>query len=129
MPSEPEINLSRRERQIMDIVYRRGRAFVWEVHQDIPNPPSYSAVRAMMRILEEKGYLRHEKAGNKYVYSSTQSRRDAGLSAARRFMRTFSEGSMAQAVAALLNASEAKPTNDELDRVTAMIEQIRKEGR
>ncbi|KKK86597.1 hypothetical protein LCGC14_2761630 [marine sediment metagenome] len=75
--------LSRRERQIMDIIYRRGRAFVWEVHQDIPNPPSYSAVRAMMRILEEKGYLRHEKAGNKYVYSSTQSRRDAGLSAAK----------------------------------------------
>ena len=129
MPSGSEIHLSRRERQIMDIVYRRGRAFVSDVHQDIPNRPSYSAVRTMMRILEAKGYLRHEKSGNKYVYSPTQSRRRAGRSAAKRFLKTFSDGSMAQAVAALLNASETKPTGDELDRVTAMIEKIRKEGR
>jgi len=124
-----EDHLSRRERQIMDIIYARKRASVAEVHQSMPAPPSYSSVRALMRILEEKGHLKHKAEGNRYVYLPTRSREAASKSAVRRLLRTFFDGSTERAVAALLAASDAKPTHEELDRLTRLIEKARKEGR
>ncbi len=125
MINEPEMNLSRRERQIMDILYRRGRACVAEVRAELSNRPSDSAVRAMLRILKDKGHLRREKAGGRNVYLPTQPRRRASLSAARRLLQTFFDGSTSQAVATLLNASETQPSEEELDRIAELIEQAR----
>ena len=122
-------HLSRRERQIMDIIYRRGHASVSEVLGDMEDPPSYSAVRALMRILEEKGHLKHRKEGNKYIYLPTRSRREASNSATRRLLETFFDGSTAKAVAALLEVSDLQPGDKELDRLAEMIEKARKEGR
>jgi len=129
MPAKPEIYLSRRERQIMDIVYARGKATVAEIHDAIPDRPSYSAVRALMRILEEKGHLRHKRVRNRYVYLPTRSRRDASRSAVRRLLETFFDGSTEQAVAALLEVSETPPSDKELDRLATLIEEARREGR
>jgi predicted transcriptional regulator len=124
-----ESPLSRRERQIMDIVYACGRVRVAQVHQAIADPPSYSAVRAIMRILEEKGHLKHEAIGNRYVYLPTRSRRQASRSAIRRLVATFFGGSTEHAVAALLQSSDSKLTNPELDRLGELIRKARREGR
>jgi BlaI family transcriptional regulator, penicillinase repressor len=129
MASKSELQLSRRERQIMDIIYERGQASVTDVHQAMPDRPSYSAVRALMRILEEKGHLKHRVEGIKYVYLPTRSHADAGKSAARRLVDTFFDGSIERAVAALIQASQTKLAPDELDRLTKLIRQARKEGR
>src|SRR3954471_349842 len=94
--------LSRRERQIMDVVYRRGPATAAEVLEGLPDPPSYSAVRAMLRVLEEKGHLRHEEKGPRYVYLPTVPREEARQSALSQLVQTFFDGSTEQAVAALL---------------------------
>jgi predicted transcriptional regulator len=119
--------LSRRERQIMDVIYRRGRATAAEVLQDIADPPSYSAVRALLRLLEEKGHVHHEQDGPRYVYLPTVNRERARRSALTHVVRTFFDGSATDAVAALLD-NEAVD-HAELDRLSALIEQARKEGR
>lgn len=120
--------LSRRERQIMDIIYRLGKATAAEVMDRLPDPPSYSAVRAMLRILEEKGHLFHEQVGPRYIYKATVSRDRAKKSALKRVLDTFFEGSTTQAVAALLDMSDDLSNND-LDRLTHIIDDAKAEGR
>jgi predicted transcriptional regulator len=129
MTKNPHAHLSRRERQIMDVIYRQGRATAAEVMEDMPNPPSYSAVRAMLRLLEEKGYLRHEQDGPRYIFLPTLSRERARQSAMRQLLHTFFDNSTEQAVAALLDLSRTKLSDDELDRLSQLIEEARKEGR
>jgi len=123
----PAPKLSRRERQIMDILYRRGKASAAEVLEVMEDPPSYSAVRAMLRILEEKGHVRHENVELKYVYSPTVPREKAKRSAVKHLLDTFFGGSPEQAMAALLDSRHLTP--EELERMSRMIEQARKEGR
>jgi predicted transcriptional regulator len=126
--AESASGLSRRERQIMDVIYRRGRATAAEVLEDIPDPPSYSAVRAMLRLLEEKGHVRHEQDGPRYVFLPIVNRDRARKSALTHVVRTFFDGSATEAVAALLNDG-GKLSGAELDRLSAMIELAREEGR
>jgi predicted transcriptional regulator len=125
MPVEAEVTLSRRERQIMDVIYRRGRASVSEVLGDLPDPPSYSAVRALMRILEEKGHLQHEQEKAKYIYKPTRTRRAAAKLALRRLVLTFFDGSPEKAVAALLAACESELTSAELAGIKKLVDQAR----
>src|SRR5438477_12804360 len=122
-------SLSRRERQIIDAIYRRGQATAAEVLEDLPDPPSYSAVRAMLRVLEEKGHLRHEQQGPRYMFLPTVPREKARRSALRRLVPTFFDGSTEQTVAALLDLSASRLTDAELDRLSQLIDQARKEGR
>ena len=122
-------HLSRRERQIMDAVYQLGQATAAEVLDMIPEPPGYSAVRAMLRLLEEKGYLRHKQDGPRYLYLPTVTRDRARRSALKQVLQTFFDGSTEQAVAALLDLSRAKLSEEELDRLSRMIDEARKEGR
>ena len=122
-------DLSRRERQIMDIIYSRGRASAAEVRDAMPDAPGYSAVRAMLRILEEKGYLRHDRQGPRYVFWPTLPREEASQSALRRLLQTFFDGSVEQAVAAMLDASESELSDEELARLERLIAEARKEGR
>ncbi len=122
-------DVSRRERQILEILYRRGRSTAAEVLAEMPNAPSYSAVRAMLRTLEEKGHVRHEEQGPRYVYVPTVPVEAAKRSAARHLVETFFEGSMEQAVAALLDSTAGKLSDGELDRLAALIERARQEGR
>ena len=129
MAKNPYVNLSRRERQIMDIIYQRGQATAAEVMENLPDPPGYSAVRAMLRLLEEKGYLRHEQDGPRYVFKPTISRDKVKQSAMKQMLETFFNDSTEQAVAALLDMSRSKLSADELDRLSNLIEQARKEGR
>jgi predicted transcriptional regulator len=129
MGNNPHTNLSRRERQIMDVVYRAGQATAAEVMENMPDPPGYSAVRAMLRLLEEKGYLRHEQDGLRYVYKPTLSRDKARQSALKQLVQTFFDDSTEQAMAALLDMSRRKMSDEELDRLSLMIEKARKEGR
>ena len=119
--------LSRRERQIMDVIYQRGRATAGEVLEQLPDPPGYSAVRAMLRVLEDKGHLRHEQDGPRYVYLPTVNRERASRSALRHLVQTFFDGSTEQVVAALLEGSDAKLSDDELDRLSRLIEQAKQE--
>jgi predicted transcriptional regulator len=125
----PERGLSRREREIMDVIYRRAQATAAEVLEDLPDPPSYSAVRAMLRILEEKGHLRHDQRGARYVFLPTVPRERARRSALGKLVHTFFDGSTEQAVAALLDLSSGKLSDAELDRLARLIDQARKEGR
>jgi predicted transcriptional regulator len=120
--------MSRRERQIMDAIYRRGRATAAEVLADLPDPPSYSAVRAMLRLLEEKGHLRHEQDGPRYVFLPVVHRDRAQRSALTHVVRTFFNGSATDAVAALLDEG-GKLSQAELDRLAEMIDRAREEGR
>ncbi|HXK03367.1 MAG TPA: BlaI/MecI/CopY family transcriptional regulator [Verrucomicrobiae bacterium] len=121
-------NLSRRERQIMDILYRFGRASAQEILDAMPDPPTYSAVRAKLRVLEEKGHVRHQEEGLRYVYVPVVAREAARKSALRHMVSTFFEGSVQDTVAALLDLSAANLKSDELDRIARLIEQARKEG-
>jgi predicted transcriptional regulator len=121
--------LSRRERQIMDIIYKLGQATAAEVLENMPDPPSYSAVRAMLRLLEEKGCLRHDTDGPRYVFVPTLNREKARKSALQQMLHTFFDGSTEEAVATLLNMSRARLSQDELDRLSQMIEEARKRGR
>jgi predicted transcriptional regulator len=121
--------LSRRERQIMDIVYARGEATAAAVHAELPDPPSYSSVRALLAILIEKGHLKHRSEQGRYIYAPTRRRSQAGRSALRRVLDTFFEGSLEKAVAALLQGSDANLSREELARLGQLIEQARKEGR
>ena len=121
--------LSRRERQIMDVVYRLGKASVTDVLERLPDPPSYSAVRALMRILEEKGHLSHEQDGPRYVYLPTVPRDAAQATALTHLVRTFFGGSAEAAVAALLELPENGLSGGELDRLSRLIEEARTQGR
>ena len=121
-------DLSRRERQILDILYQRGQATAAEVQSALPEPPSYSAVRALLRILEEKGHVRHEQDGPRYVYLPTVPRDNAQRSAMRHLLQTFFDGSAEQAISALLDDSSAKLSSAELDRLARMIDTARKTG-
>jgi predicted transcriptional regulator len=121
--------LSRRERQIMDIVYSRGQATANEVMENLSDPPSYSAVRALLRVLEEKGHLRHALDGQRYVYSPTVARERVQRSALRRVLQTFFDNSAEEAVAALLDITQERLSDDELERMEKLIKQTRREGR
>ena len=123
MEAQTRSELSRRERQIMDIVYRRGKATAADVLDDISDPPTYSAVRAALRLLEEKGLLNHEMDGKRYVYLPTTPRTQARTTALRHLLRTFFNGSPEQVVNALIEDSQPSPA--ELDRLAKLIEQAR----
>jgi BlaI family penicillinase repressor len=120
--------LSRRERQIMDILYQRGRASAVEILEALPDPPTYSAVRAKLRVLEEKGHVRHEEESLHYVYLPTLPRDTARRSAMSHMVATFFEGSVEQAVAALLDLSETRLSTEDLDRISNLIEEAKKSG-
>lgn len=127
MARPPAHDLSRRERQIMDVIYQRGQATAVDVAAAIPDPPSYSAVRALLRILEEKGYLRHEQQGQRYVFLPTVRRANARRAALKGLVQTFFDGSVEDTVAALLGQQKLAP--EELERLAALIDEARKEGR
>jgi BlaI family penicillinase repressor len=126
---EKQQGLSRRERQIMDILYRSGQASASDVLNAMPDPPSYSAVRAMLRVLEEKGHVKHREEGLKYVFTPVVAREKAKRSAVKHVMETFFNGSAEQIVAALLDVSSTRLTRGELDRMAEMIEKAKKEGK
>jgi predicted transcriptional regulator len=129
MPKEANAQLSRREREIMDVIYRAGRATAAEVLERLSDPPGYSAVRALLRVLEEKGHLRHEQDGPRYVFLPTVPLERARQSALRQLLHTFFDGSTEQAVAALLDLSSTRLSEAELDRLGRLIADARKEGR
>jgi predicted transcriptional regulator len=128
MAEELLTGLSRRERQIMDFLYQSGRATAAEVQARLPDPPGYSAVRAMLRVLEEKGHVRHEQDGPRYVYVPRVARARAKRSALRHVVRTFFDGSTEKVVAALLDARGSEASDAELDRLARLIEKARKQG-
>jgi len=119
--------LSRRERQIMEIVYELGRATAVEVRERMPDPPSYSAVRAMLRILEDKGHIIHEQDGPRYIFLPTVPREEASETALRRLVRTFFGGSPEGAMAALLDLDGDRLDEDALQRLAEMIDEARRE--
>ena len=121
-------SLSRRERQIMDILYRLGRASAADVMAELPGEPSYSTVRTQLRILEGKGHVHHEEDGVRYVYAAAVPRHSARRSALRHLVDTFFDGSSEKVVSALLGGEAARLTSDELDRLAAMIQKARKGG-
>ncbi len=121
--------LSRRERQIMEILYQRGKASASEVREAMAAPPSYSAVRALLRILEEKGHVRHVAEGLKYVYVPVVARDKAKRNAVKHLLDTFFDSVPEQLVAALLDVSSRRLTPEELDRMAALIESAKKEGK
>jgi BlaI family transcriptional regulator, penicillinase repressor len=120
--------LTRRERQIVDILYRRGRATAAEVMEELPGDPSYSTVRTQLRVLEDKGHVRHEEEGLRYVYIPAVSRHAVRKPALKHLVDTFFDGSVEQAVAALLGAGGTRLTDEELDRIAELIARARKEG-
>jgi BlaI family penicillinase repressor len=128
MPKQPHVTLSRRERQIMDILYQRGKATAAEIHEALPDAPTYSAVRAKLRVLEEKGHIRHQAQDLRYVFLATLPREKAKQSALRHLLDTFFEGSAEQAVAALLDSSSTQLSNEELDRLSKLIEDAKSAG-
>jgi predicted transcriptional regulator len=129
MPHAPHAALSRRERQIMDILYRRGRATANEVMAELSGEPNYSTVRTQLRVLESKGHVRHEEEGLRYVYMPTLPRHAVRHSALRHLMDTFFEGSAEKMLSTLLGSDGGKLTDDELERLAQLIERARKGGR
>ena len=124
-----EHGLSRRERQIMDVVYALGEATAVQVLHELADPPSKTAVRTLLRILEEKGHLKHIERGREYVYQPKEPRLRAGRSAFQRVLRTFFDGSLEKAVAAHLADSAADLSPDELKRLAELVNQARKKGK
>ena len=120
--------LTRRERQIVDILYRRGRATAGEVMEELPGQPSYSTVRTQLRVLEEKGHVRHEEQGLRYVYMPAVPRGAARKSALRHLIDTFFDGSAEQVVGALLGGAGARLTDEELERIAELVARARKDG-
>jgi BlaI family transcriptional regulator, penicillinase repressor len=120
--------LTRRERQIMDILYRRSRATAAEVLEELPGQTSYSTVRTQLRVLEEKGHVRHEEEGLRYVYLPAVPRHAARKSALRHLVDTFFDGSTEKAVAALLGGEGSRLSDEELARITDLVAKARKEG-
>lgn len=120
--------LSRRERQIMDILFRRGRSTAADVMADLPDDPSYSTVRTQLRVLEQKGHVRHEEDGLRFVYTPVVARHAARKSALRHVIETFFDGSPEKAVAALLGGEATKLSDEQLDRITDLLAKARKDG-
>jgi predicted transcriptional regulator len=125
MPPDPPLNLSRRERQIMDVVYRLQRATAAEVTAQLPDPPTYTTVRGLLRVLEAKGHLRHEQDGPRYVYLPALPRDDAGTSMLAHLVRTFFDGSPARAMAALIGSDADAPSDAELERLSRVVDEAR----
>jgi predicted transcriptional regulator len=121
MKRDGHLNLSRRERQIMDVLFQRGSAAGSEIHEALPDPPSYSAVRAALSVLEKKGHIRHELQGLRYVWTPRVPRESARRMALRHLVKTFFEGSVEQTVAALLDEASVKLEQHDLDRLREMI--------
>ena len=121
-------SLTRRERQIMDVLYRRGRATAAEVMADLTGEPNYSTVRTQLRVLEDKGHVRHDEEGGRYVYAPAVPRHAARKSALKHLVETFFDGSAEQVVAAVLGGEASRLSDEELDRVSAMIDKARKDG-
>ncbi|HEY8904029.1 MAG TPA: BlaI/MecI/CopY family transcriptional regulator [Chthoniobacterales bacterium] len=121
--------LTRRERQVMDIVLAAGEASAAEIHQRLPEPPSYSAVRALLRVMEEKGHLVHVSEGPRYVYKPAISPKKARASVLQQLLDTLFEGSREELVAALLDSGDLKADKQELDRLAKLIEEARQQGR
>ena len=128
MNTKPEI-LSRREREMMNIIFRSGKATAGDVMDQLADPPSYSAVRATLRVLEQKGHLKHQHDGTRYVYMPTVNRDKARISALDQLLTTFFDGSAASVVAALLEKSAGGLSPAELDHLSLLIDEARKEGR
>jgi BlaI family transcriptional regulator, penicillinase repressor len=122
-------NLSRRERQIMDVIYELQEATVSQVLERLPRPPSYSAVRALLRVLEQKGHLTHRQDGPRYIYAPTWPKERARRSALKDLLQTFFDGSTEEAVAALLNISEDSLSAEDYRRLLELVRKARKEGR
>lgn len=121
--------LTRREREIMDIVYRLGRVSAQDVLDNLAEPPSYSAVRALLRLLEERGHLQHSLQGARYMYAPKVAKRDARRKALQHVVTTFFGGSVGEAMVALVDSSRNKLTAEELDRLALLVEQARQEGK
>ena len=127
--SEKSTELSKRERQIMDFLYQAGRATAAEVLEALPDPPGYSSVRATLRILEQKGHVRHEEDGRAYVFMPVIRKDAARKRALAHLVRTFFDNSAEQAVAALVDLAGPKASAAELDRIARIIDDAKKEGR
>jgi BlaI family transcriptional regulator, penicillinase repressor len=123
------LHLSKRERQIMEALYRRGEASAADLHDDLPDPPSRTAVRTFLRILEDKGHLTHRKSGREFIYRPTRARQQVARSALRKLLSTFFSGSLEEAVAAYMADPSTNLSTDELDRLRALIEEARLKGR
>jgi len=128
MAKSTHVTLSRRERQIMDVLYRRGRATAAEVMEDVSGEPNYSTVRTQLRVLEEKGHVRHEEQGLRYVYMPAVPRRAARKSALKHLMDTFFDGSAEQVVAAVLGGEAARLSDDDLKRIAELVAKARKDS-
>ena len=128
MPKPAQLSLARRERQIMDALYRRGRATAAEVMHDLPGEPSYSTVRTQLRVLEEKGHVTHAEDGPRYVYAPAVPRNAARRSALRHLVDTFFDGSAENLVAAILGNEASKLSDEELDRIAGLVDSARREG-
>lgn len=128
MTTPTHLLLTRRERQIMDILYRRSRATAADVMKDLSGDPNYSTVRTQLRVLEEKGHVRHEEEGLRYVYMPAVSRQAARKSALKHLVNTFFEGSSEQVVAAVLGGEATSLSDDDLDRIADLVARARKGG-
>ena len=128
MPENPLSELGRRERQIMDVLIRRGRASASDVLADLPDPPSYSSVRSMLRLLEEKGFVVHEWEGPRYIYLPAEHPERIQRTAVRHLLDTFFTNSMEGAVAAMLGAGDRPPTDEDLKRLARLIDRARRNG-
>ena len=129
MPRKRDMpELARRERQIMDVIFKLGEATVGEVLERLPDPPSYSSVRTIIRKIEAKGLLTHRQDGKRYVYRARQSRETASRTALQKLMDVFFSGSAPDTVAAIMDVSAKTLDPDDLDRISKIIEQARKEG-
>jgi predicted transcriptional regulator len=126
--SATHTTLSRRERQIMDVLYRRGRATAAEVMAELPGEPNYSTVRTQLRVLEDKGHVRHEEEGLRYVYAPAVPRHAARKSALKHLVDTFFDGSAEQVVAAVLGGEASRLSDEDLERISELIEKARKDG-
>jgi predicted transcriptional regulator len=126
--SSTHTTLTRRERQIMDVLYRRTRATAADVMAELPGEPNYSTVRTQLRVLEDKGHVRHEEEGGRYVYAPAVPRHAARKSALKHLVETFFDGSAEQVVAAVLGGEASRLSDEELDRVSALIDKARKDG-
>ncbi len=129
MPKSLHSTLTRRERQIMDVLYRRGHATASEVMEDLPGEPNSSTVRTQLRVLEEKGHVRHEEQSLRYVYFPTVPRSAVRQSALKHLIDTFYDGSTGKVVAALLGVEGSRLTPEELDHIAGLVEKARKESR
>ena len=126
--SSPHATLTRRERQIMDVLYRLGRATAAEVMAALPGDPNYSTVRTQLRVLEDKGHVRHEEEGLRYVYAPAVPRHAARKSALKHLVETFFDGSAEQVVAAVLGGEASRLSDEDLERISGLIEKARKDG-